>query len=82
MEANAERITEPIQDPEAKLAQTFIEDFLRGHHESLETLCNLPKPEAKRLMIQASVYASTKLAEVEKRAHLIHEIHGGQPTLE
>jgi hypothetical protein len=31
-------------------------------------------------MTAASAYASTKLAEVETRAHFVEEIHGAAPT--
>jgi hypothetical protein len=35
----------------------------------------LPKDEAKRVLAEASVYAATKLAEVEARAHFVRAIH-------
>ncbi len=67
---------EPIQDPQATLAQSFIEEYLRNHDQTLETLCDLPEAEAKRLMVEASVYASTKLAQIESRARAVAALHG------
>jgi hypothetical protein len=31
----------------------------------------------KRVLAEAPIYAATKLAEVEARAHFVHAIHGG-----
>jgi hypothetical protein len=36
-----------------------------------------PNAELELLMKQACTYASGKLAEVEARAHFVHDIHGG-----
>jgi hypothetical protein len=41
----------------------------------------LPEEDAKRLMTEASIFASTKLAEVETRAQFLQEIHGAAPAM-
>jgi hypothetical protein len=76
-----------MEEPDAPLERMYIEAFLqkRGYtlHCSdvpLRRICDLPDDEAKRLMTAASSYASTKLAEVETRAHFIEEVHGVSPT--
>ncbi len=76
-----------MEEPDAPLERMYIEAFLqkRGYtlHCSdvpLRRICDLPEDEAKRLMTAASAYASTKLAEVETRAHFIEELHGASPT--
>jgi hypothetical protein len=72
-----------MEEPEAPLERMYIEAYLqtRGYtlhcgDQPLRSLCDLPDDEAKRLMTGASSYASTKLAEVESRAHFVEEIHG------
>ena len=72
-----------MEEPDAPLERMYIEAFLqkRGYTlhcsgEPLRRICDVPEDEAKRLMTAASAYASTKLAEVETRAHFIEEVHG------
>ena len=62
--------------PLAELERSFIEAYLesKGYHS--QDLKHLPKKLARQLRIEASIYASNKLAEVEMRSRLIHEIHG------
>ena len=64
-----------IEDPEGQLESALIEEFLRARGFDSAALHALPENEAKRILTEASVYASTKLAEVEDRAHFVHEIH-------
>ena len=63
-------------DPQAGLERSFIEAYLesKGYHP--QDLQHLPKKLARQLRIEASIYASNKLAEVETRSRLVHEIHG------
>ncbi len=65
-----------MEDPEAKLGKLYIEEYLRSRGYTWETICNLPKEQAKQLMIEASTYAATKVAAVEARAHFVEGIHG------
>jgi hypothetical protein len=65
-----------IEDPEAKLEKALIEEFLRARGLDSRTVHALPADEAKRVLTEASVHAASKLAEVEARAHFVHEIHG------
>ncbi len=76
-----------MEEPDAPLERMYIEAFLqkRGYtlHCSdapLRRICDLPEDEAKRLMTAASAFASTRLAEVETRAHFVEEVHGASPT--
>lgn len=64
------------QDPQEQLAKMYVEEYLRGKGHTLQSLRDLPEAEAKRIMAEASTYAACKLAEVEKRAQLIHNIQG------
>jgi hypothetical protein len=66
----------PLQDQTAILEQAFIDDFLRMRGHDTRTLRGLPAAERDALLKQASTYAAAKLAEVESRAHYVHDIHG------
>jgi len=77
----------PLEEPDAPLERMYIEAFLqkRGYtlhcgDYPLRSVCDLPEGEAKKLMTAASTYASTRLAEVETRAHFVEEIHSTSPT--
>ncbi len=68
--------SQPIrEDIDAVLEKALIEAYLKGKGYTLKDLKNLPEAEAKQLMTEASTYASSKLAEVEVRAHLVQELH-------
>jgi hypothetical protein len=72
---NQEQSAQPMQDPEGQLEEALIEGFLRARGLDADALRALPDEEAKRILTEASVYAATRLAEVDARAHYIHEIH-------
>jgi hypothetical protein len=64
-----------MEDPGGPLEKALIEEFLRARGLDSSALHALPEHEAKRVLTEASVYAAAKLAEVEARAHFVHEIH-------
>ena len=66
----------PLQDQTAILEQSFIDDFLRMRGHDSATIRSLPAAERDTLLKQASTYAGAKLAEVESRAHYVHDVHG------
>ena len=65
-----------MEDPGGQLENALIEEFLRARGLDSSALHALPEDEAKHLLTEASVYAATRLAEVEARAHFVHTIHG------
>jgi hypothetical protein len=67
---------EPVEDSWATLEKTYLEAYLREKGYSLHNIHQLSEAEARRLMTEASTYASTKLAEVENRSHLVQELQG------
>ena len=76
----------PHSEPLAQLERAFIEEYLHGRGQHLNTLKSLPPDEANALMKEASAYASGRLTEVETRAHLVSDLHdpaapvtGGHP---
>ena len=66
----------PITDPNAVLERALIDDFIRAHGHDPARLHELPDEERRRLESGASQYAAAHLAEMEARAHYVHELHG------
>ena len=60
----------------------YIAEYLRGKGHTLQREQALQEEEVKPLMVEASAYASTRLAEVETRTQVVHDIHGSAPPLE
>lgn len=70
----------PLQAPLSQLERTLIDEFVRAQGYDPLRLSELPGHEREALLKEASLYASTKLTEVESRSHFVHEIHdGGRP---
>jgi hypothetical protein len=72
--------TPRLEEPQARLEQALIDDFLRMRGYDPDVLRARDDAEAKMLLTQAATYAATKLTEVESRAHYVHDIHGGPLT--
>ncbi len=70
-----------MEEQDAALERMYIDAYLQSRGYSLHALHELPEDEARRLLTEASAYASTKLAEVETRAHFMQEIHGMAPPM-
>jgi hypothetical protein len=66
----------PLTDRFAQLERAFIEEFLRLQGYDQVTLSTLPDAQRHAMLAAASTYAATKLAEIESRAHYVHDIHG------
>jgi hypothetical protein len=71
-----EMVVGPARDPEAQLERAFIEEFLRTRGHDLRSVQALPPADRQPLLERAALYAAAKLAEVEARAHYIHELGG------
>ena len=67
----------PVEAPLSHLERALIDEFIRARGYDPLTLANLPEHEHKMLLRDASLHASTKLAEVESRSHLVHDLHDG-----
>lgn len=67
-----------IGDPMAPLEAELIDEYLQTHGHDHVSVRALPEEEARRLLTDASVHASSQLSEVEARAHYVHELHGGK----
>ena len=66
----------PSEDPEARLERALIDEFLRTRGHDSVSVERLPERERTPLLQDASTYAAGKLAEMEARARLVHELHG------
>jgi len=73
---------EPIEDRNALLEKTLIEEYLQEKGYSLKELKKLPEELADKLMKEASKYASLKLEEVASRAKFIKDLHDNASSLE
>ena len=76
-----ERAETPLEDPQAQLERALIDEFLQTRGCSLATVNRKPPGEQANLLRQASLYAVTRLAEIDARAAYVHELHGGGPRL-
>ena len=73
---------EPMEDRNAFLEKALIEEYLHEKGYSHEDLKKLPADLIKKLMKEASQYASLKMEEVEARARFIQELHDDASSLE
>jgi hypothetical protein len=64
-----------LDDIHPFLEKILIETYLKGKGYTIQGLKGMPEEEAKRLRIEASTYASGKLAEVEVKAHVMQALH-------
>ena len=65
-----------LPDPHAQLEQEFIREYVRVHLPRKRSLRSLPAEAQHQLLVEASCYASSRLAEMETRATLVSEVHG------
>jgi hypothetical protein len=66
----------PLHDLLAELERHLMSAYVAGAGQDLEALLARTDDDAKRLLVQASTYASAKLSEVEARSHYLHNLHG------
>jgi hypothetical protein len=66
----------PLHDLLADLERRLISAYVAGAGQDLEDLLQRSDEDARRLLAEASRYASAKLSEVEARSHYLHKLHG------
>ncbi len=66
----------PIHEPLAELERELITAYVAGAGQDLETLMNRTDEQARRLLAEASRYASARLTEVESRLHYLRSLRG------
>lgn len=67
---------QPTHDPLAEIERHLIDAYVAGAGHDLSTLLTRKDDEARRLLADASRYASGKLSEIEARSHYLRELHG------
>ena len=65
----------PSEDPTGHLETALIDQFIRSRGYDPSALNALPTELRHTLQKLATSYAGAKLAEVESRAHFVHELH-------
>ena len=65
-----------LEDQNAHLELALIEQFIRARGIDPARLHELPDDERHQLQKEAAAHAALKLAEMESRAHYVHELHG------
>jgi hypothetical protein len=68
--------TLPLHEPLAELERELISAYVAGAGHDLQELLTRTDDDAKRLLAEASRYASAKLSEIESRSHYLHRLHG------
>ena len=63
------------EEPLRVLEQSLIEEYLVMSGHDPHALSKLPEAERHALLKEASIYASSKLSEVESRSHYVHGLH-------
>jgi hypothetical protein len=66
----------PVHNPLAELERHLITAYLAAAGHDFEDLVARTDDAAKRLLAEASLYASTRLSEMEARSHYLHRLHG------
>jgi hypothetical protein len=65
-----------VCDPLSELEHHLIESYVAGAGHDLGELLARTDEQARRLLADASRYASAKLSEIEARSRYLHKLHG------
>ena len=65
-----------LEEPLAQLERQLISAYLAGAGHDFDALLAREDEAARKLLAEASRYASGKLSEVEARSHFVRELHG------
>ena len=68
--------TQPLHEPLAELERQLIHTHVANTGHDLDELLARTDEDARRLLAEASRYASGKLSEVEARSRYLHKLHG------
>jgi hypothetical protein len=68
----------PLEEPLAELERQLISAYVASAGQDLETLLTRDDEEARKLLAEASVYASARLTEVESRSRYLHKLRGDE----
>ena len=62
-------------DPNRSLEEACVEEYLRAHGYTLESIHRLPAEAARSIMTSATRTAAKRLIEIECRAHWVRGVH-------
>jgi hypothetical protein len=65
-----------LEEPLAALERELITAYVSGAGESVESLRARTDERARRLLADASMYATSRLTEIESRLHYLRELRG------
>jgi hypothetical protein len=65
-----------MHEPLAELERELVAAYLAGAGLSLEALLARDDADAHRILADASLYASSRLTEVESRLHYLRALRG------
>lgn len=65
----------PLEEPLAELERRLIDEYIRGAGQDPDAVRTRGDEASRKLLIAASIYAATKLTEVESRAHYVRNLH-------
>ncbi len=67
----------PLQEPLAELERWIIDDYIRELGHDPTALRAAGDAGSRQILVAASIYAGTRLCEVEARSHYVRELHTG-----
>ena len=68
----------PIEEPLAELERQLIAAYLAGMGEDYRGLMARDDDAARKILAEASLYASERLCEIESRSHYLRKLHGSE----
>jgi hypothetical protein len=74
--------THPLEEPLAELERLLIAAYLAGAGWDFHALVTRDDEEARKLLTEASRFASAKLSEVESRSDYVRKLHGERTSFE
>ena len=66
----------PLEEPLAELERRLINEYVEAAGRTLSTLLAQHDEGSKKILEEASRYASEKLSEIEARSRYLHKLHG------
>jgi len=70
--------TLPMKEPLADLERELIGAYVAGAGQPFDTLVGRDDEETRRILTEASLYATARLSEAEARLHYLRSLRGEQ----
>jgi hypothetical protein len=68
----------PLEEPLAEIERQLISAYVAGAGEDVHALMRRDDEAARKLLAEASLYASERLSEIEARSHYLRKLHGAE----